>query len=231
GDVEDVVTVGAVATDKSLAYSSSRGPTADGRIKPDLAAPGTMMYLPSIYSAGDSAYDIGESGTSFAAPLVAGICAMIAQTHPTYDAAAVRRCLYASCAFAPRQKSVDNGYGRGIPNALVACRWADTQKTAALDIALYPTTIFTTGNKQKLTLTLTGLPDNPPGNSQPLKVTIMSVDGKVLWSRSDYVVQNAQLSWGKNFWPQNGALHPPGMYYCAVHYAGKTVIKKFIIAG
>jgi len=66
------------------------------------------------------------SGTSFAAPLVAGVCALVLQANAGDSAAEVRRRLYSSCFFAPEQDAVNNVYGRGIPDALLAVL-ADSQ--------------------------------------------------------------------------------------------------------
>lgn len=73
---------------EGLAAFSSRGPTAENRLKPDVVAPGTAilsaksrkkMYLADIDRTGvskDSRY-LYLSGTSMATPLVAGCCAAI----------------------------------------------------------------------------------------------------------------------------------------------------------
>lgn len=59
-------------SDDAIATSSSRGPTIGGRKKPDVAAPGTSIVMPA-HTGGWSA----ASGTSFAAPAVAGAAALI----------------------------------------------------------------------------------------------------------------------------------------------------------
>jgi hypothetical protein len=119
-DAEGVVSVGAVNPDSTNFSRSSRGPTADGRIKPDLVAQGTDVSLPDIYSADKDMYLI-NSGTSFSTPIVAGICALLKQTFPGDNADRIKQRLYSSCVLLPWQDSVDNTAGRGLPNALRAC--------------------------------------------------------------------------------------------------------------
>ena len=55
-----------------VADFSSRGPTSDGRIKPDIVAPGSLLHLPTL---GSNWAD--GNGTSFATPLVAGGAALL----------------------------------------------------------------------------------------------------------------------------------------------------------
>ena len=67
----NVITVGATGNFSEdytrVADFSSRGPTDDGRSKPDIVAPGSMIHLPVL----NSNWSDGD-GTSFATPLVAG---------------------------------------------------------------------------------------------------------------------------------------------------------------
>ncbi len=55
-----------------IAPFSSRGPTTDGRSKPDIVAPGSLIELPTL----GNAWNV-TSGTSFAAPMVAGGAALL----------------------------------------------------------------------------------------------------------------------------------------------------------
>jgi hypothetical protein len=127
-DVDGVVAVGAVDASLTIANFSSRGPTSDGRIKPDCAALGVDAFVPQIYAdLGVSTTGYSQwSGTSFSAPLAAGVTALTLQAHPGDSAADVRRRLYASCFFVPGQNAADNVYGRGVPDALLAVL-ADSQ--------------------------------------------------------------------------------------------------------
>jgi hypothetical protein len=120
-DVPEVVSVGALGSGDRIASFSSLGPTADGRIKPDCVAPGQNIAAP-VYNSPESY--TSNQGTSFSTPLVAGICALIRQYHSGQTPDMVRACLYASCRFSSLQDSIDNTYGRGIPDALVALQTA-----------------------------------------------------------------------------------------------------------
>lgn len=87
-DAADVIAVGAVHVQNSaIASFSSRGPTADGRIKPDVVAPGQFVYsveggrgaVPGTFTT--ETY-VRFNGTSGAAPLVTGVAALVLQSDP-----------------------------------------------------------------------------------------------------------------------------------------------------
>ena len=76
------------------AYFSSRGPTADGRIDPDVVANGFASFGQGFGTA-PGGLDIA-SGTSFASPSVAGVAAVLRQAVPTATARQVRNALMLS---------------------------------------------------------------------------------------------------------------------------------------
>lgn len=120
-DVDGVIAVGAVNYDGSLAWFSSFGPSADGRLKPDLVAPGSSIALPDVLRPTIADYSQTSSGTSFATPLVAGVCALLRQAHPSMTAAQLRERLYICCRLLPAQTAPNNYYGRGLPDAVRSC--------------------------------------------------------------------------------------------------------------
>ncbi|UCE67135.1 MAG: S8 family serine peptidase [Candidatus Zixiibacteriota bacterium] len=79
-DGDSVIAVGGVGPGGIILNLSSRGPTADGRIKPDFCAQGSAVYAANWRR--DNYLLAG--GTSFAAPLVAGAIALIMEAHPEW---------------------------------------------------------------------------------------------------------------------------------------------------
>ena len=111
-DGKNVLCVGAVDSFGTIAGFSSRGPSADGRIKPDLCGMGSKNTVPN----GEGILMRG-SGTSFSGPLVAGLVACLKGAHPTKSNAQVTEAILRSCN---RYFTPDIAYGHGIPNAMKA---------------------------------------------------------------------------------------------------------------
>lgn len=111
-DAPHVLTVGAVDNQRVIADFSSRGPTADGRIKPDICAPGVEVAVESPY--GDITY---QNGTSFSAPLTAGLAACLMQAHPNSTPQQIYDAIKQS---ADRAEISDTLYGMGIPDFQLA---------------------------------------------------------------------------------------------------------------
>jgi len=108
-----VVSVGAVTRTGARAGFSSVGPTADGRIKPDVVAMGVNVKVARHF---ENAYGVA-SGTSFSCPLTAGVVALILQAHPEYTPDDVLTALRAS---ASQAAAPDTLLGWGLVDAVAA---------------------------------------------------------------------------------------------------------------
>jgi subtilisin family serine protease len=107
-DAERILTVGSVDPKTGYISSfSSVGPTADGRLKPDVCAPGELLYPD-----GDEFKHI--QGTSFATPLVCGFAACVRQLHPEWNTEKLWTEIRKSGSLYPY---FDYAHGFGIPRA------------------------------------------------------------------------------------------------------------------
>lgn len=116
-DATNILSVGAVDQAGLLATFSSRGPTFDHRIKPEVSALGALTAI----QATDSTARLGY-GTSYSSPVIAGATALLWQAYPALTSSELmRRIIEAGDRFiAP-----DTEYGYGIPDFRSAF-WAIT---------------------------------------------------------------------------------------------------------
>ena len=82
------ISVGSVNSDNNIASFSSRGPTSDGRVKPDIVSPGV-----GIISTGLNNDFVSGSGTSASAPFVSGVVALLLQHNPSYTPSEIKDLL------------------------------------------------------------------------------------------------------------------------------------------
>ncbi len=93
-DADSIISVGSITFSGEPASFTSNGPTSDGRTKPDVVAPGVSVYAAVVkeISGNDSTYEY-TNGTSFSAPITAGVCALILSAHPELTPIEVRDAL------------------------------------------------------------------------------------------------------------------------------------------
>lgn len=155
---KQAITVGASTKQDEIVGFSSRGPSADLRIKPDVMAPGFMIAAArasgtSMGSSIDENYT-RASGTSMATPHVAGAAALLLQMHPNWTP------LYVKAALMNWAKSLDSvdvltqGAGR------IDC----SNSANATALIIQPSLsfgIFTQGQTENTKLTFINLVDSP----------------------------------------------------------------------
>ncbi len=111
-DGDSVLAVGAEDSLGTIAIFSSRGPTADGRIKPDFTAPGVAVCV--VTGTGQVRR---KDGTSFATPLLAASAALVKQLHPSLLPMELRTAFRGT---ATKRAAPDSSYGWGRPDVAAA---------------------------------------------------------------------------------------------------------------
>ncbi len=144
-DAKLVIGVGALETTTAVADFSSRGPTLDGRVKPDVVAPGVDVV--STWS--DGGFH-ALSSTSMAAPHVAGVVALLLHAHPEATPELVREALASSAVRLDGAGSNTQGAGRvhgdGDGVDLGQALTVVSSTTAPGDTAEYAFTLTNLGN-------------------------------------------------------------------------------------
>ena len=107
-DAKDILTVGSINEHGMNAAFSAVGPTADGRIKPDVMAFGS----PTCVITGRGSI-INDNGTSFSSPLVAGMVACLWQALPGKTAKQIIKLVKLA---GDNQQHPDHVFGYGVPD-------------------------------------------------------------------------------------------------------------------
>ena len=159
-DAFDVLAVGACASDSIIADFSSRGPSYDGRVKPDITSQGvqTACYYP------DDVLNFAN-GTSLATPVAAGMCACLWQAMPVFTATEMMRIIRES---AHLYNNPNPEYGYGIPDFYKAyITHVGINDYKPLKISVYPNPVT-----DQLHIV------NPDGNIQT--VTLYNASGQLV---------------------------------------------------
>lgn len=122
-DAFNIITVGSVNPSNSVNGFSSRGPTADGRTKPEVVAQGSSIYGAST---GKNSYSSGNQGTSYSAPIVAGVAALLLDAYPDLTNKQVREIFMAA---GDNSDNPDNNRGYGLLSAKRAINFPNIEIT------------------------------------------------------------------------------------------------------
>ena len=159
GAAKDVITVGATEDSRQLAFYSSKGPTHEGQIKPNVAAIGSAVHSVQAEFTGDNpTYDsngspngyTSKSGTSMATPMVAGMAVLLHQANPDLQPLMIRSILETTAEYRWLSHPVrpNNDYGWGFVEMEMALEEA-IKYDASISVELDPETpmIYYDGNE------------------------------------------------------------------------------------
>ncbi|MBS1490456.1 MAG: S8 family peptidase [Bacteroidetes bacterium] len=169
------------------------GPTADGRIKPDVAAMGSGTSV--INSSGVL---VGQYGTSFSTPLIASLVIGLRQALPNATAQEIYSRVINSASLA---ETPNNQLGYGIPNFLKAM--ALTSFADALQVYPNPTS-----REIKIVF------KNP--NNSRFNFSLYDANGKMILEQSD------TLTWQNNPYSVDLSLVAAGVYFARISMASYT---------
>ncbi|WP_434028072.1 S8 family peptidase [Streptomyces graminofaciens] len=182
GSAAAALTVGAVDGADKLAKFSSRGPTVDGRMKPDVSAPGVAITAASA-KGNLIAKEVGEkpagymsiSGTSMATPHVAGAAALLKQAHPDWKSGELKAALMGS-ATAGKYAPLQGGTGRIQVDRALGRTVVAEPTSVGFPVQLWPHTddtpvsrklTYRNNGTKDVTLTLSAAGFDPKGKAAP----------------------------------------------------------------
>lgn len=133
-DAHNILACGAVYSSGTIASFSSRGPTYEGRTKPEVCAQGVATACAT--STSDNSYGTA-SGTSLSTPLVAGVACLMVQAHPEFPPELIRQAMMET---ADNAATPNNTYGWGIIDALASTGWG-ADFTADVQVGTIPLSV------------------------------------------------------------------------------------------
>lgn len=186
-----------------LAPFSSLGPTVDGRMKPDIAAPGSII-ISSISNYGDTSIGVKKTtvdgqtyyygymeGTSMATPQVTGILATWLQANPQLTPADVRSIFQKTAIIDSYTGSISttgsNKWGYGKINAFDGLVEVIKQSTGIENISSLPSVLMyaTLNNNQLLNFLFTQGDTN-------VQINVFNVNGQKLLSKNFSEINSRQ---------------------------------------
>lgn len=169
-DADSILTIGAVDSTRAYATFSSKGPSADGRVKPNVCAQGRNAWVANV-----SGGIMKGSGTSFSSPIMAGAVTCFWQAYPSSNNMQIIEAVQRS---ASQYNNPDSLMGYGIPNFATAGQFLTTSvDNIALDkdeiLNIFPNPFYSTFNIVYR-----------PEKSKTIDVTVTDMAGKKVFSKN-----------------------------------------------
>ena len=239
----DVLAIGSVDRHSRSLRFSSRGPTFDGRIKPDLVALG--FGVTGINPQTRSRFTHTHRGTSASAPLGTGIVALLMQAFPL---ATPRDIADAVRSTASQSHAPDNAVGFGIIRSRIAfealfAQFGETGMPESSHVKLQSTSVPVTVGDLKRGVLLQNYPN--PFNAetwipfrliQPSRVTIRIYDlrGSLVYRIpigevpvGNYLAKSEAVYWnGLNL---NSESVSSGVYFCVLEASGERHTRRLTV--
>jgi serine protease AprX len=209
-DAKDVIAVANVDATGKRSISSSTGPSADGRIKPDLAALGTGVK--TIKSNGTQG---SNSGTSLATPLITSLVAGVWQQYPHLTNLEVIELLKST---ASQASNPDNLLGYGIPNFKAVITYVEEnnfEQNELFTVFPNPVTAYDTNHTNLVTLR-----PKDPNLVSSCYVELVSAIGQTI------AAENVNFDWLKREYTTDFTALVPGVYFIRVSFENKKYVFK-----
>lgn len=204
-DADSIISVGAVDALGNTVGFSSPGPNAKNTLKPEVSARGSQTTV-AISNPNASS----SSGTSFSAPLIAGMVASLKQQFPQYSAMKIRELLIKS---ASKYETPDNKIGHGIPSYKRFVELA--QNILAIENYSEETVVFPNpiNDEQSIKIKINGI--EVPDNQQ---IEVFDLNGRSVFEKTvlmtEFRIYLPELS--------------TGTYYIKIQIVDKIHTMKFI---
>lgn len=203
-DAVDVLAIASVNSGGQRAGSSSIGPSADGRIKPDVAAMGVNTSVIKPDGSTGSA-----SGTSLSSPLITSLVAGVWQRYPELSNREIMEAIRKS---ASQANNPDNLLGYGIPNFKAVVNYLEQLPQENI-FEVYPNPI--------LTDTFTIKPFDP-NQVMSCRVELLSSQGQVIYDA------DASFSWLNRTYTANLSQFAAGIYFLRIWWGDKRYTYRLV---
>lgn len=207
-DADSILTVGAVDASGNITNFSSRGPTSDGRIKPNTVAQGGAAV-----TAANGGGITMNNGTSFSSPITAGAVACLWQANPARTNMEIMLAIHQSSS---QYNSPDTVKGYGIPNfcwANYILAGIDEQSAAAENLGVYPNPFSASLEVNFYSL-----------KKQSVTLELFDVSGRKISSQQ----VSAEMNTGNRFGISGAAELAAGIYILQLRTKDKVLVKKIV---